>query len=376
MTSIPISAREAAGTAARAVRTPRPTSRDLAKHIIQFDPEDRSTYAPFSLPQAALADAAARSPIPWPVAQAPTPIPLAEPPQEDAALPQFDYLVVTWTVAEAKCLADTLTAGYPSATAWYRYAHNFTTDFLPLIRRGAPARTAMRLGSWFPTQIGSKRVMCFKSELHLSQDGPKMPVAALWRQLIAEVQPKLVITTGTAGGIGADVELGDVVVAKSVRFDCLKEFKSQPFHASSYDCSPLNTSSCVTAQSLFGANAGHLPAASRLPAIFTTVSTAVPLPDVVTTDFFAFDDTTNTFQLQGLGGAVEMGDAVLGLVAQQLGTAAPRWVAVRNASDPEIDSTGLSETAAATKAAQIYERYGYWTTIPSAITCWALILDN
>lgn len=71
-----------------------------------------------------------------------------------------------------------------------------------------------------------------------------------------------------------------------------------------------------------------------------------------------------------------MGDAVLGLVAQELGLGAPRWVAVRNASDPQIQSDGLSEKAAATKAAQIYERYGYWTTIPSAIACWALILDN
>ena len=102
----------------------------------------------------------------------------------------------------------------------------------------------------------------------------------------------------------------------------------------------------------------------------------MPLPDVVTTDFFAFDDTSNTFALQGLGGAVEMGDAVLGLVTQGLGTAAPLWTAVRNASDPEIDSTGLTEKEAATKAAQIYERYGYWTTIPSAITCWALIVGN
>ena len=98
-----------------------------------------------------------------------------------------------------------MTPGYPSKTAWYNYAHNFTTEFLPLIRRGAPAREANRLGSWFPTQIGNKRVMCFKSELHLSQDGPKMPIAALWQQLIAEVKPKLVITTGTAGGIGAGI---------------------------------------------------------------------------------------------------------------------------------------------------------------------------
>jgi len=378
MTPIPLRALHpaVAGTQPRRAPSPRTTSRDLAKHIIQFDPEDRSTYAPFSLPAAVLASGAARSPIPWPTGQAPVPAPLATAPQPDAPLPQFDYLVVTWTVAEAKCLADTLTPGHPSATAWYHYAHNFTTEFLPQIRRGAPARSAMRLGSWFPTQIGAKRVMCFKSELHLSQDGPKLPIAALWQQLIAEVKPKLVITTGTAGGIGAGVELGDVVVAKAVRFDCMKEFKSRPFHTSSYDCSPLNTASFAVARQLFSANAGHLPAAPRPPAIFATPSADVPLPDIVTTDFFAFDDTSNTFALQDLGGAVEMGDAVLGLVTQGLGTAAPLWTAVRNASDPEIDSAGLTEKEAATKAAQIYERYGYWTTIPSAITCWALIVDN
>jgi hypothetical protein len=377
MTAIPLLARGTISESqSRGPAPPRTTSRDLARHIIQFDPDDRSTYAQFSLPQALLASAAARSPIPWPAGQAPTPSPLSVAPQEDAPLPQFDYLVVTWTVAEAKCLADTLTPGYPSKTAWYDYAHNFTAEFLPLIRRGAPAREAKRLGSWFPTQIGNKSVMCFKSELHLSQDGPKMPIAALWQQLIAEVRPKLVITTGTAGGIGAGVELGDVVVAKSVRFDCMKEFKSKPFHASSYDCSTLNTASVAVAQQLFSANAGHLPATSRPPAIFAAASADVPLPDVVTTDFFAFDDTSNTFDLQGLGGAVEMGDAVLGFVTHELATTAPLWIAVRNASDPEIDSAGLTEKEAATKAAQIYERYGYWTTIPSAITCWALILDN
>ena len=102
----------------------------------------------------------------------------------------------------------------------------------------------------------------------------------------------------------------------------------------------------------------------------------VPVPEVVTTDFSALDDTSNTFSLQGMGAAVEMGDAVLGMVIEQLGASAPRWLAVRNASDPEIDSAGLTEKEAAAKAAQIYERFGYWTTIPSAITCWALILDN
>ncbi len=71
-----------------------------------------------------------------------------------------------------------------------------------------------------------------------------------------------------------------------------------------------------------------------------------------------------------------MGDAVLGLVIQELGSRAPKWAAVRNASDPQIDSTGLTPREIRTRAGQIYERFGYWSTISSAITTWALIVDN
>lgn len=99
----------------------------------------------------------------------------------------------------------------------------------------------------------------------------------------------------------------------------------------------------------------------------------------MTTDSFAFDDSANEFGLQSLGAAVEMGDAVLGLVVSQLKQAdglGQAWAAVRNASDPQIDATGLTPKEAATKAAQIYEKFGYWTTIPSAIAFWSLILDT
>ena len=48
------------------------------------------------------------------------------------------------------------------------------------------------------------------------------------------------------------------------------------------------------------------------------------------------------------------------------------WAIVRNASDPQIDgSVPLKEQAQ--QAAHIYEKYGYWTTVGSAIGCWALI---
>jgi hypothetical protein len=349
---------------------------DLARHIITFDRDDPSTFTPYTLPPAAIMGAEARNPIPWPAGTAPTPKPLARKTAASDPLPQADYVIVTWTVEEAKALADTLTPGYPSKTAWYYYAHNFESEFVPLIRKGAPALDSKRLGSFFPITIAGKNVLCMKSELHFSQDGPDMPIAKLWQQIINEARPKLIITTGTAGGIGAKVELGDVVTAQAVRFDCQRSFKSKPFHNSVYNCSKLNYSTYSDAEKLFAANADHLPKSPRPPEIFTKPVADAKVPDVVTTDFFAFDDSSNTYGLQGLGTAVEMGDAVLGLVISQLGNKAPLWAAIRNASDPQIDDSGLTVAEASTKAAQIYEKYGYWTTIPSAITCWATVRAN
>lgn len=353
-----------------------PEVEDLARHIITFDATDRRTFAPFSLPSVGALAAVARHPIDWPDGHAPVPKPLAHPPRPDAPLPPCDTVVVTWTVEEARCLADTLTPGHASKTDWYPYTHEFESTYVPLIRHGAPALASKRLASWFPATIAGKPVMCLKSELHMSQDGPKLPVALLWRQIIAETGCKLIITTGTAGGIGEAVELGDVVVAETVRFDCLGRFKASPFHDAAYRCPQLKHGSLPAAAKLFEANLDHLPPAQRAPAIFSRKASGKPDPVVVTTDFFAFDDSNDTFKLQGLGGTVEMGDAVLGMVIDEMGAAAPKWAAVRNASDPQIDAAGLSEKEAARKAAQIYERYGYWTTIPSAIVCWALVLDN
>ena len=349
---------------------------DLSRHIITYDRDDPSTYSPQSLPPAAIMGAQTRSPIPWPQGCAPTPEPLANKPSSSAALPRCDYVIVTWTVEEARCLADTLTPGFPSKSAWYPYDHLFETEYAGDIRHGAPASMNKRLGSYFMTSIAGKKALCMKSELHMSQDGPKLPIAKLWKQIITETECKLIITTGTAGGIGAKLELGDVVVGSEVRFDCLRTFKNSPFHNSVYKTSHLKHTSYAEAEALFAANAAHLPPSSRAPQIFTRSVADAKLPYVVTTDFFAFDDSSNTFGLQSLGAAVEMGDAVLGMVIHDMGAAAPKWAAIRNASDPQINDAGLTLKEAADKAGQIYEKFGYWTTIPSAIACWATVRDN
>src|SRR5262249_37801326 len=119
------------------------------------------------------------------------------------------------------------------------------------------------------------------------------------------------------------------------------------------------------------ANAGQLPKDNTRP---PQIITAKALPSsVVTTDFFGFDTSDNHYKLQGLGDVSEMGDAVLGLVAQELGTKAPRWICVRNVSDPQIKAEGTLKQQAAV-AAQIYKGFGRWSSVCSAIVCWALIL--
>jgi nucleoside phosphorylase len=280
--------------------------------------------------------------------------------------------VVTWTVAEAQALADVLTPDHPSSS-WYMYDRLFDS-YKKNIQPGAPALQENRLGIFFPTNIGNNTALCFKSELHLSQDGPKLPVRDLWRQIIQETQPKLVVTTGTAGGIGSAVKLGDVVIGRKVRFHCDRTFKNAPFNNVEYQnaTAPPTSYFDLSTKNLIPVNASHLPPSPHSPTIFYDQEQLGEQIDVVTTDFFAYDNTTDTYQLQGLGAAVEMGDAVLGLVCQELGSQAPDWFAIRNASDPQIDGK-LSLAEQKKEAAQIYEKYGYWTTIDSAIATWAVI---
>jgi Phosphorylase superfamily len=287
-------------------------------------------------------------------------------------LPRADVLLVTWTVDEGHALSRVLTPGKDSRNDYLSYTHNFAT-LAKKMRRACPAIEAGRLGAYWTTSIGGKSVVVFKSDSHMSQDGPLLPNIDLWRQIIHEVKPRLVITTGTAGGIGADFEVGDVVVSPVVRFDCTAKFKAKPFANDSYASAPVKRSHFAAARTLFKANAAQLPKEnSRPPRIFPVAPSALN-SSVVTTDFFGFDTSDNHYKLQGLGDVSEMGDAVLGLAAAELGKAAPRWLAIRNVSDPQIKADGLTIREQAAIAAQIYKGFGRWSSVCSAIVCWACI---
>ena len=80
-------------------------------------------------------------------------------------------MVITWTVNELAGVARILIPGVAPAR-WQRYSRGFDT-YRPQIRPTAPAAHSQRLGNYQLTEVGSARVLCVKSELHLNQDGVK-----------------------------------------------------------------------------------------------------------------------------------------------------------------------------------------------------------
>ena len=315
--------------------------------------------------------------VDWPSGLAPQPATTAP---EGQKLPDADVLIVTWTADEGHALSRVLTpgfdslppsaghAGVPGTQYWKPYTRNYD-ELVANMKPGAPARHYHRLGTYWTATIATRKVTLFKSDSHFSQDATRdldtTPNRAVWEQLIEDCRPAWVITTGTAGGIGAEMEVGDVVVSRFITFDpggadpALREFGCAT--------DPPRTD-LAAAGGLLGPNARFLPDTnSRPPRIVWAASKAA---GVVTTAGFDYDDTANTFHLKGKGDVCEMGDAVLGLVCQSLGDAAPHYVAVRNVSDPEIDS---SDPDAAKLANFIYENFGRWSSVCSAIVCWAIV---
>ena len=72
-----------------------------------------------------------------------------------------------------------------------------------------------------------------------------------------------------------------------------------------------------------------------------------------------------------------MGDAALGLAVSELASK-PNWAVVRNLSDPQINAD-LPEgpmrelNLQAAWAVFYYRKYGYWTSVNSALATWAII---
>ncbi|QSQ26797.1 hypothetical protein JY651_18585 [Pyxidicoccus parkwayensis] len=377
----------------------------LARHIIDYGAlEEDQPLEALGIPRERAALEKVILGLPFPAGLAPTPQPITPPPSPSAPLPEADYLVVTWTVAEVEALADTLTPGV-RRDHWNNYDRNYDSQYRPNIRKGAPSQRVGRLGSWFLTRIGTKKVLCFKSELHLNQDGMRtgdgtatLPVKDMFHQLISEVKPRMVLTVGTAGATFPDHELGDVIITRAAKFRLSQEFRNEDFNGKTYRCDfTIPTRFFNDAQQLMARHADQLrepdfgPPTKRYAFTGPLIHPPRNTPDIkmdgrdmpefhpmLTTDFFEFGTSRNGLETAGAG--VEMGDAVLGLVAEELGAKAPLWLVIRNASDPQINGDLPDAPRALNMQAHwavwYYESFGYWTSVNSALGTWAVIAGH
>jgi nucleoside phosphorylase len=365
---------------------------------LNYDPEKPALRFLKKTPSGQLVEAATLpQPLPWPANLKPTPAPLAKPPAETDDLSKFagyDAVVITYTSAEAATLAALFTPGHPVST-WYEYRHNIPAYEKIVTGGDAPfnstekdmARYYHSLGLYFPCTIGNKKVLLLKSGLHPDYDTKHddanpptvIPMNKMVTELVQTVKPKMFITTGTGGGIGADVKLGDVVIAGKTQFDCTQQFAKESWAKASYKTSALPAGAlALMTPALLGVNAAKVAAATPIPGRPQPKIWSGASATIVTTDLFAFDTSSNTpFQIQGLGQTCDMGDAMVGQAMQQFPHV--NWYAIRNASDPQIPAPQITSKAspqykaADKEAGDIYKDYGPFTTAASVIATWAII---
>jgi hypothetical protein len=378
-----------------------PDRKEIARYLLSrgledLEPPELASDAP---PQVrALLTSKTRSAFSFPRGLAPQSQPLVNT-DETAALPRADVVVITWTVDEVAALAKVLTPGF-GPLKWHKYSRNFNT-YAPNIRPHAPAQNSKRLGSYMPVTIGTQKVLCMKSELHLNQHGDTtgqgtatLPVKDFFKQIISEVKPSLFLTIGTAGSVFDAFELGDVVITRAAKFRLQNEFRNEPFNGRVYKSDwAIPTGRLADAVAMAQTVAPDLveppfaPPTTRFRFRDKPIVAPANTPDfkldgvampafhpILTTDYFEYGTTVNRLDTEGA--AVEMGDAALGLAASEIANP-PHWAVIRNMSDPVIDGAlpakqfHLNEQT--TWAVGYYTAYGHYTSLVGALATWGVI---
>ncbi|HTC45135.1 MAG TPA: protease pro-enzyme activation domain-containing protein [Steroidobacteraceae bacterium] len=352
----------------------------------------------------------------WPPGLAPTPAKLGS--YRPGAVidgplnAKVDVLIVLYTDQETQALLEVFSGNNAWDPArqkqWCGYAHNFA-KFKSMIGNIGDDK-ALRQGLFgylSAVKIGAKTVALYKTELHPKQNGAQLPFVPVLQQLITELAPSLVISTGTAGAIGATLNCGDVVITNAARFHCEHQYPNDPqINVLSQDHAELTNAASVNPQyvdyavahltplSLAGlaqchseltdeSGYGFVRPNQSPPNIYVAGSTNVPGAQsmaVVSADYLTVDDSHDLEGLQGLGTMNDTDDAFLFFAISGLAAPKPAWLSIRNASEPQIVASipaGTPTAAVSNKlagiAGRIYGIYQYCTTLNSAFACWAVI---
>jgi hypothetical protein len=351
--------------------------------------------------------------IPWPVGFQPQPATLKKYSQGAKINGKIgepvDVLLLAYTDGETEALLEVFTGnGSWSASAKanaYKYTHNFSSIKSKIIQGQTNATKAGIMGYIIPFTIGDKKVLVFKSELHPKNNGKYLPFVPVIQQLIEDVDPKVVLTTGTSGAIGPKINCGDVVITNVARLHCQHNYvgygdialitqnntelkNESPLTISNkyidyanLHLLPLSGAGLSTCHSRFAGDPNYKFLKNNVsPSIYQHVPGVQPM-DILSADYLTVDDNGNLEQLQSLGILNDTDDGFAVYAIHKMSGKTPTWLSVRNASEPQItDPSFPSGTTMAQKEKQVkslagavYGVYQFCTTLNSAFACWAII---
>ncbi len=305
-------------------------------------------------------------------------------------IPLAEVVVITWTDAEWAALEHVFCGSatemsYGARTddtwsGWQRYTKNIPTI------KGWPS-----WGEYRCVQINAAPVLLFKSNTHLDFPGERY-LEQLLGQLVASAKPKLVLSTGTAGGARTTDSVGTVNVTNAATLSVSGQPLARwwPTYKNPWQpnwtmagsgkfaklLSPVPTSQsdltnvCAQFNAFYKStyvlnqlDVSGLTMARGAPAINNLTAASVPL---LSTNSFVVGNQRGNFESFA---CVEMDDAI---VAKVCSAADVPFGFVRNISDP-VQNASLPPEAQAHWAQAIYDAYGFYTSFNSALVTWAVL---
>jgi nucleoside phosphorylase len=315
-------------------------------------------------------------------------------PSPTGALPKADTVVITWTDSEWAALQHVFCAGgsampYSESTrsawpGWQKYAAN-----LPSSR----PKGWDYWGLYQLVAINGKNVLLFKSNTHLDYPG-EATLVALIKLLISDVQPRLILSAGTAGGAKPTDHIGTV---RAVSAGTLYDAHDKPSNWTEYKNGwtagntvlnnakfkqllfpvPTKLSDLNKLRSQFNAyyqkDYGNLSMAQLDP---KKLNIADPSPKIFNQT--GGNDsllTASTFIVATIAGnyqeftVVEMDDTIIGEACKGTGVG---FGFIRNLSDP-AQNGALPTKAPGSWGSAVYDVYGFYTAYNGALATWAML---
>jgi nucleoside phosphorylase len=251
---------------------------------------------------------------------------------------------------------------------------------------------------------GAKRVLLMKSDSHLAHPPWITGLEDMVKAVVTDAKPQQIYSIGTAGGASVNQNLGDVAITNGGKLDLqLKENTQSGLNGRTYTSSWFpNLSLILKAQQLFfplnkivtlanldsvleKAKKSKEEGAHQLEPFSLNDLLKAPLDPanlgspkavnfqntpLLTTDFYFIAAAGNTNYA-----ALAMDDAVIGYAATQANV---DFVFVRNISDTLVSAkTPANQTippyARQAWSSAVYNAYGMFTSLNSAIAAWATI---